>query len=191
MLVLHGSWSTGSLAVWAEDAAAAAEVARRPGRRPTLPPHPFAAGAPPVRAALGVVDDVPGGEAPLLLPTRRGLPLPSPEVPALPDDAPSTAAVTGSRWRVPVLRLGAGPALLTTLLAPLRAEAVAGAAWRHLRELAAFADDLAARGRVLPVVVPGRGSASCRPQARWRPLMTRAGAAWARALTGAPPPVLA
>src|SRR5690349_2606228 len=165
MLVLHAGWSADGLAVWAEDAAVAADVAPRPGRRPALPPHPFAAPAARLRAALGR-DDVPDGEAVVLLPTRRGLPLPSPEVPAGPDGGPAAAAVTAGRWRVPVLRPDAGAALPATVLAPLRGEAVAGAGWRHLRELALFADDLAARGRVLPVVVPAAAAAD-RPQARW------------------------
>ena len=57
-----------------------------------------------------------------------------------------------------------------------------GGTLHHLVELAAFADDLVSRGRVLP------GIESTVPHAVWRPLLSGADAAWARALATAMPP---
>src|SRR5437868_14083429 len=105
MLVIHGLWSAGGLQVWAEDARTVTVAARRPGRRPAVATHPFAAAPQLLRAALPV-SAVGAGEAVLLLPTRAGLPGASPELPAEQDDAPrprAATAVTAGRWRVPVL----------------------------------------------------------------------------------------
>ena len=69
---------------------------------------------------------------------------------------------------------------------------VAARTWRHLREVAAFADDLAARGRALPAVLPPPVSPSAAAawggRAVWRPLVTGADAVRARALALALPP---
>ena len=205
MLILHGLLAGDSVHAWAEDAHAATHASRRPGRRPALPPHPFAAPADRVRQALGPIDptgcalpdgEVDGGQVALVLPTRRGLPLPSPETPeATGDGRPAGAAtpVTLARWRVPAVPLVTGRLLWSAVTGSPAADVVPGADWRHLAELAAFADDLAARGRVLPVVVPGDGAgpADGRAHARWRPVLTREDAAWARALASAAPPSLA
>jgi len=200
VLVVHGLWAGDALHAWAEDAHAATSAVRRPGRRPAQPPHPFAAATAEVRHAVGAdgglgLDGAPApaeGGLTVVLPTRRGLPLASPEVPAglVRDErrAAVPVVVTAERWRVPSVSLGTGPHLLAALLGTTPTDVIAGAGWRHLAEVAAFADDLAARGRVLPVVVTGvEGRAS----ARWRPVLTREDAAWARALATAAPPSLA
>ena len=123
--------------------------------------------------------------------------MPSPELAA----PPAVSAASGARlvtralaWQVPVVELDPATALRCSGDVP--EGSVAGPVWRHLREVAAFADDLAARGRALPVVLPppGRSAASplgLRPwggRAVWRPLPTGADAAWARALVLALPP---
>jgi SNF2 family DNA or RNA helicase len=200
VLVLHPWWSrAGTLAVWAEDAAVPLVDEPAPGRRAGSPsrPHPHAGDAGRVAAALGV-PEAHLTQHDLLLPTSGGRPVASPELAA----PPTVSATSGARlvtralaWRVPAVELDPATAL-ALLLADVPDGTVAGPAWRHLREVAAFADDLAARGRALPVVLPppGRSAASplgLRPwggRAVWRPLPTGADAAWARALVLALPP---
>jgi hypothetical protein len=216
MLVMHGLWADGALLCWAEDARAAAlPSSRRGGRPPKVRAHPFAASAAVLHTVLPA-HALPGpgnapaskgrdGTATVLLPTLRAAPLPSPE---LPIDAPARAGAdrpTAALWQVPVVRLRPG-AVHAALAAELPENAVAAAGWRHLRELALFADDLAGRGRVLPTVDPanicaatGGGAATAtatatappRPRARWAPVLTGADAAWARSLALGAPAALA
>lgn len=128
MLVVHGAWVDGRLGVWAEDTARAPA----PASRATLRPHPFAAPAAVLAAALGVA--VPGGapakaapgtaargfsagtgegELTILLPGSTGGPLPSPESGL----ASSARSPKISAWRVPALLLRPADAL--SLLASL------------------------------------------------------------------------
>ena len=60
-----------------------------------------------------------------------------------------------------------------------------GASIRHLLDLADFADDLAARGRLLPTALR-----TDPPTAVWRPVLSGPDAAWARVLAAAAPPSL-
>ena len=138
----------------------------------------------------------------VLLPTRRGAPLPSPEMPADTRERPDPGGTTAGLWQVATTALSAAT-LYAVLRTPLPQEAVAGAGWRHLGDLAAFAEDLAGRGRVLPTVVPapapdpGRvppGTATASPErarARWAAVLTGTDAAWARSLALAAPAALA
>ena len=199
MLVIHGLWAAGALHCWAEDARAAGSPApRRGGRPPRVRPHPFAAPGSAVLTVLlaqdsraGTAGDVAGTPATLLLPTLHGAPLASPEMPTEAPGRPGTARPTGALWQVPAVRLRAA-AEHATLTAELPDDVAAGASWRHLRELATFADDLAGRGRVLPTAVPQTEPPHTdRPQARWRPVLTGTDAGWARSLVLAAPPVLA
>ncbi|SCE88076.1 non-specific serine/threonine protein kinase [Micromonospora viridifaciens] len=213
MLVVHGLWLPGAgLAVWAEDSTLPSHAPRRPGRPPRERPHPFAAGHPGLTAVLG---DPAGEPATVLLalPTRAGSPLDSPELVRTTVEEPVRGRVTLARWRVPALTYPPDAAYaLLRALDP--ADVVAGASLRHLAQLAEFAADLVARGRVLPgvadVVRPGdpagrrriaRGPAGTRRHLRpvddsdvataravWRPLLTGTDAAWARSLALALPP---
>ncbi|MFI9644460.1 SNF2-related protein [Micromonospora sp. NPDC051925] len=205
MLVVHGSWLHGAgLAVWAEDSTRSAPAPRRPGRAPRERPHPFAAEPAALSALLG---DRPAGTVLLTLPTRAGAPLHSPELVPATVGEPVRGPVTLAGWRTPTLRYAPDDAL--DLLRTLDGlDAVAGASLRHLAELAGFAVDLVARGRLLPGVAdrpPGNvpespagrrrpGTRSVRPGgaavgwAVWRPLLTGADAAWARSLALALPP---
>ncbi|MEH0975291.1 ATP-dependent helicase, partial [Micromonospora sp. CPCC 205546] len=192
MLVVHGVWRPGvGLAVWAEDSRLPAHPPRRPGRAPRERPHPFAADHAALAAALAAAAEPTGlGTALLTLPTRAGAPLDSPELVRPEVAAAVRGAVTLAGWRVPVLRY-APDAALPLLRAVDTLAAVPGATLRHLAELAEFAVDLTARGRVLPGLAeappPPRPAA---PVARavWRPLLTGTDAAWARALALALPP---
>ena len=199
--VVQAWWDGEVLVVWAEGDPAGAPASRRAGAR-----HPFAVDADGLSALLAALltaplvggrDDLHGaswarGERLALLPTVAGRPAPSPEAtPAEPLPA-GRGAPRPVPWTVPVLELPPAQAL-DVLLAPLPDGAlVAGSTWRHLRTVAAFADDLAARGRALPAVVaPPVPSLGVRPwggRAVWRPLVTGADAAWARSLVLALPP---
>ncbi|MFY1681152.1 SNF2-related protein [Micromonospora sp. WMMD730] len=166
MLVVHGVWLVGAgLAVWAEDSARPTQVPRRPGRAPRERPHPFAADPGTLAALLG---DRPAGTVPLTLPTRAGAPLHSPELVPATVAEPARGPVTLAAWRTPVLRYAPDDAfdLLRTLDG---LDAVVGAGLRHLAELAGFAVDLVARGRLLPGVAdlpPGDVPADRRPTDR-------------------------
>ncbi|SCG48883.1 DEAD/DEAH box helicase [Micromonospora coxensis] len=149
MLVIHGVWLVGAgLAVWAEDSALPARAPRRPGRAPRERPHPFAADHATLAAALGDLPAV-AGSLPLTLPTRAGSPLDSPELVRTTVVEPVRGPVALAGWRAPVLAYDPDDAL--ALLRTLDGcPAVPGATLRHLAELADFAVDLVARGRVLP-----------------------------------------
>jgi non-specific serine/threonine protein kinase len=217
MLVIHGLWTAGALCCWAEDAhAASSPPARRSGRPPRQRPHPFAVPAGELAATLGRSrrgteplgrsggrESGGDGELALLLPTRGGAPVPSPELPV---EAPPAreSTVTAAMWRVPVVMLRDGAEALSELLGPQDEapdELAHGSDLRLLRELAVFAEDLVARGRVLPTLLApatGRpaarhadndpGAGGDRPRAVWRPVLTGPDAAWARALALAMPP---
>jgi len=162
MLVVHGLWRSGRLALWAEDSSLPATA--RSGS------HPFA-----VRPALGTADH---DEVTLLLPTSADRPLDSPEL--VRDEEPAAAGPVALKpWVVPTIELEALEAL--ELLAALPFDTV-GASLRHLAQLAEFARDLVKRGRVLPWVDDER-------RCVWRPVLTGADAVWARALAQAQPAV--
>ncbi|MCW6009834.1 hypothetical protein K1W54_35625, partial [Micromonospora sp. CPCC 205371] len=96
MLVVHGLWHRGHLALWAEDPAAPAAPPRRSGRAPKERPHPFAAPAGDLAAALGeIAAKATQTTAVLGLPTAGGRPVDSPElVPPGPPGPPPLAPAT-------------------------------------------------------------------------------------------------
>jgi hypothetical protein len=115
----------------------------------------------------------------LLLPSLRMAPLDSPElVRAIPRPAPQRAPAL-LPWVVPALQVN--PAELVEESPQVRY----GASVAHLRALAAFADDLATRGRVLPSLDFDAGQ----PVARWRPVVTGPDAVTMHGLVTATPPV--
>jgi hypothetical protein len=135
-------------------------------------------------------------ELTLRLPTAAGGPLASPELirpsaGASADGDPETGSggrrpVLGA-WRVPTLVFGplAATALLSALdeLAP--GDVVVSGSVGYLAAAARFAADLAARGRVLPVLVEEDDGYA----ARWRPVLSAAADAQrARELAAAMPP---
>ena len=212
MRVIHGIWAHGGLCLWAEDpdlprpvsggAVSRAAVSRDPGLRGSSPPppHPYACQSaeladllaglpgPAAEAARKAVDD----ELMLQLPSAGTGPLPSPEAvrPAAALDGPAARGpgrrVTLARWRVPAVAFD--PAAALGLLGGLDglddAVATAGGSLPYLAAVARFAADLAARGRVLPVLAAeGDGYA-----ARWRPVLGGADAQRGRDLAAAMPP---
>ncbi|MGC1215510.1 MAG: ATP-dependent helicase, partial [Micromonospora sp.] len=165
MLVIHGVWLSGvGLAVWAEDTALLARAPRRPGRAPRERPHPFAADHATLAAVLG---DLPADPTAVLLtlPTRGGSPLDSPELVRTAVAEPLRGPVTLAGWRAPALAYAPDAAFALLRDLDLGA-AVPGAGLRHLAELAEFATDLVARGRVLPGVeeVPAAIEPPARPR---------------------------
>ena len=198
VLVIHGIWAYGALSLWAEDSAGPASVPPRPGRPSRAPrPHPFAGGldaladaiaelaGPAADLARKAIED----ELTLRLPSAADGPLASPGLIREPDAV--SARRTGlAPWRVPALTFD--PATAADLLAPLgepatgSSAAVPGGSVLYLAALARLADDLVARGRVLPALV---ASEDGRYAARWRAVLSGADAQRARDLAAAMPPL--
>jgi len=186
VFVIHALWRDGgTLTLWAEASHATGSPARQGGRRPRTAPHPFAASAEDLAAAVGeLAAKAATGTAAISLPGRRGVPVDSPELVREELAGPARGAVTLSSWQVPTLEYGPDEAL--EVLGGLVADgATLGASVRHLADVATFAVDLIARGRTLPTAIVGTDG----PRAEWRPLLTGADALWAQALTLAQPPV--
>ncbi|WP_053734643.1 DEAD/DEAH box helicase [Nocardia sp. NRRL S-836] len=172
MLVLHGLCTTdGALALWAEDSVlpARSESSRRDA------PHPFAATAESLAAALGI-DDARATVRALLLPSYASGPMASPEL--VRDPLTAGRAQRGKvqlrQWGVPTIRFGDRP--------EIGAEVRLSDSARFVFDVAAFAVDLVTRGRVLPSVAPDR------PRARWVPVLSGTDSARFAALQAAMPP---
>ncbi len=178
MLVLHGFWSPDDgLCLWAEDSGRTVKSPSQALR--SARPHPFAA---PAGVLAGICAGKPG-EATLLLPSLRMAPLDSPELVRVVPRPPASSAPALLAWTVPVVSLDAAGAL--TALSE-RAESVRyGASLDYLGEIAAFAGELAARGRVLPTVGRTDGGAV----AQWRPVVQGRDAVAVHELVTAMPPV--
>ena len=159
MFVVHACWlgrSTsrlGGLAIWGEGLSAPTKAPRRPGRPPRIQPHPYAAThaelvAPPV-TGRGESRD---GTETSPFDARRGASR----------LRPSWLGTRSVRWRGCELAAGKSrrwnsSSIWRPTLAVLRGldgeTAASGASVVHLIELAEFAAELVARGRVLPVVL--------------------------------------
>ncbi|MEY9964340.1 superfamily II DNA or RNA helicase [Streptacidiphilus sp. MAP12-16] len=205
MFVLHGLWQADQrLALWAEDARPRAEAPRARARTRGVPVHPQGCDPAVLRGLLGAVG--PGLEwlaghaeaasATLLLPTREGTPLPSPELAA---PSPTTTGVRLRPWRVPALLFTAAQAaqLLGELYDPHRSaiqpelpdaglvEAPYGASLRWLTRVHDLAWRLVGRGRVLPSLDLDSPAA----QARWVPMPDGPARREAAALAADCPPI--
>ncbi|GAB7048952.1 DEAD/DEAH box helicase [Catenuloplanes indicus] len=170
MLVVHGGWHDGRLALWAEDTERAPAGTSRARARP----HPFAATADGLAGALPV--DGEPGTARIHLPGSARWPVPSPESGI--DAVVRTPALTV--WTVPILLVRAAPAL--AFLGTETDGTWAPAETLHyLGAVAELARDLVRRGRMLPQLVHG--------EARWRAVLTGSDAAAFRSYAQAMPPV--
>jgi hypothetical protein len=188
VLAVHAVWSAADrLLLWAEDAARAGDPApRRPGRRPRVLPHPYAATPEETVDHLGeVAAKAAAGTVALRLPTRGGRPVPSPELP-YPATTQHGGAEPAAGWSVPVLESEPDSALEILPTIAGRDDLTLGATVRYLAALAEFSVDLVRRGRLVPTVAPTPSG----PVASWRPVLTGEDAAWARALALASPPAL-
>ncbi|MBB4738447.1 SNF2 family DNA or RNA helicase [Actinoplanes octamycinicus] len=186
MLVVHGGWVPGSgrpgrLLLWAEEPATRESAPSRARLRP----HPFAAGAEALTAALDLSEATAGTSLIQLPGTARG-PIPSPET-GIETTSPRGVRLAG--WTVPTLTVPgeSALALLAALAEPDPAAPwVAGASLRYLCLLAGWACDLAQRGRMLPqLVLEDRV-----PTARWRSVLTGPDLATYRDFAAGMPPVV-
>src|SRR5580692_5261026 len=185
MRVIHGVWARGTLCLWAEDPALAPS-----GRPPDPASHPFACQAGELADLLATLPGPPGEAARKAVDHELTLQLPSAGTPlrplASPDlarpDAPRPGRVRLATWRVPVLAFTPAAAL-DLLRADLAELAIPGASLPYLAALARFAAALAARGRVLPVLIAEDGGYA----ARWRPVLGGTDAQRARDLAAAMP----
>jgi hypothetical protein len=193
VFVVHACWlpgwmnggitEPGQLGIWGEDSSAPAVLPRKPGRKPRVQAHPFAAAhedlfavlaSPALKATASTVT--------LTLPTRGAGPIASPELVRDQLDA-AAGPVSSGQWQVPVLKFDAD-LLLGVLSEPDTERAAWGSSLTHVSELGRFAADLVARGRLLPGVIVDA------PRAVWRPVLTVSDAAWARTLAASAPPAL-
>ena len=205
MRVIHGIWAHGGLCLWAEDPdlprSSRDPAVSRAAWRPSAPrPHPYACQSaeladllaglpgPAAEAARKAVDD----ELTLQLPSAGTGPLPSPGAIRRQAGLDGPAArgpgrrVALARWRVPAVAFD--PAAALALLGGLDGlddpGVTAGGSLPYLAAVARFAADLAARGRVLPVLA---AEDACYA-ARWRPVLGGADAQRGRDLAAAMPP---
>jgi SNF2 domain-containing protein/SNF2 helicase protein/helicase-like protein len=199
VLAIHGLWTNGGLALWAEDSELpAAPRSGRPSRAPRN--HPF--GADPdlladVLAEFGeevsdLVRKATEDELTLWLPAGPAGPRASPDLlgadPGRADASGAAEAVLGP-WRIRSLCFepAASLALLAVIGEPgaRSGRRVTGGSVLYLTAVAGLAGDLAARGRVLPGLAETDGGyAAC-----WRPVLAGADALRVRELTAALPPL--
>jgi superfamily II DNA or RNA helicase len=174
VLAVHAVWSPGrGVLLWAEDGERPASSSARSLR--SARPHPFAADT----AALTALHPGKAATLTLLLPSWPGGPVASPELVRSSARATPRSEPVLRPWTVPALAVDAAE------LADPAEEARYGASVAHLRALAELAEDLAARGRVLPTLA--REAAV--PHARWRPVVRGLDAVAVEALIDALPPV--
>jgi superfamily II DNA or RNA helicase len=207
---IHGIWAQGTLCVWAEDSALPRTCGPDSGGSRLSRPHPFACqpseladlltGLTGLRGLRGLrggpaadaVRKAVGDELTLQLPSAGNGPLASPELtrtdaePAGPVRRGPASRVSLAGWRVPVLAFE--PAAALDLLGGISHTddpvAALGGSLPYLAAVARFAADLAARGRVLPVLAEQDGAYA----ARWRPVLGGADAQRGHALAAAMPP---
>ena len=178
MRVMHGFWSAQrGLCLWAEDSAP--NVKSQSEALRSARPHTFAAPA----DALAAIHAGTPGEAVLLLPSLRKAPLDSPELIRVTPRPPARSQPALLPWRVPVV--GLEPAAALAALAAPAPDVRYGASFRYLAEVAAFAQDLVGRGRVLPALVRDQAGAA----ARWRPFLQGHDVMTVQSFVRAMPPV--
>jgi SNF2 family DNA or RNA helicase len=209
MLAIHGVWTEGALALWAEDSGLPAAVRTQPGRpSPIVRDHPFGASHDLLADVLAEFGDAVSDlvrkaaedELTLWLPTGPAGPAASPDL--IRDDGAGRGTAAGSAarsrlaaWAVPALTFepAAAVPLLALLGQPVTSQpelrsgrGVVGSSVLHLAAIAGLAADLAARGRVLPGLDEvGKGVYA----ATWRPVLAGADALRARELTAGLPPL--
>ena len=165
------------MCLWAEDSALSIKSGSRATR--SARPHPFAASA-------GTLAAIHAGEpagAVLLLPSLRTAPLDSPELVRTTPRPPARSKAALLPWTVPVVTLDAAAALAALSERPPGIRY--GASLGYLADVAAFAGELVARGRVLPALARDQAGAA----ARWRPFLQGPDAMAMHSFAQAMPPV--
>ncbi|MEI2779087.1 MAG: DEAD/DEAH box helicase [Tetrasphaera sp.] len=182
MLVVHGFWSLRQgLRLWAEDSEPAVTSSSQAVRRAR--PHPFAAPAEDLGHLFPGLSEVAPASVTVLLPSTSRSPLDSPELVRLQPRREGGQPAKLLAWTVPVLSVDPGAALAVLDLPAI--EARYGASMHYFAEVAAFARDLAERGRVLPSIEPNPDG----PEARWRAVLQGPDIVATHALAAAMPPV--
>ncbi len=191
MLVLHAFWVPGlGPGLWAEDsdlAVTSPSEALRQAR-----PHPFAA---PAQSLASLADGTPFTAA-LLLPSLRRSPLDSPEMVRIAPRTVGRNAPSLLPWSVPAVLLEPVRVVDTVSVFTDRddldqdaagslADLRPAASVRYLVDVARWAEDVVARGRLLPGLTR---DADGDARARWRPVLTGADAVAWHGLVGAMPP---
>ena len=164
MLVLHGFWSPErGLGLWAEDSERT--VTSRSQALRSARPHPFAVSV----EVLAKIHHGKPGAATLRLPSLAKSPLDSPELIRIGPRGAGRSEPVLLPWWVPTIDLDPSAALdwLATVADGRDIGVRYGASIRFLASLAAFARELADRGRVLPTVAQDEVG----PLARWRPVL--------------------
>ncbi|MCX2929032.1 DEAD/DEAH box helicase [Mycobacterium sp. CVI_P3] len=178
MLVVHGSWSDGSLCLWGEDPHRPVKSASQALR--SARPHPFAIPA----DRLGEIYIGKHGSADLQLPSLRSSPLDSPELLRVTPRPPAHSRPALLPWTVPVVAVPSADAL-TILDDPAAGVRYGTSAAYFLVDIANFARMLLSRGRIVPALEYADGV----PVAFWRPVVQGADVMELNALTTAMPPV--
>ena len=177
MLVLHAFWSTIGFCLWGEDADRTVKSPSQALR--AARPHPFAVPA----DALAAAHVGKPGSATLLLPSLRSAPLDSPELVRItPRPVPGSEPVL-LPWTVPVVSLD--PASMATVFDEPVDDIRYGASVAYFADLAGFATELVARGRVVPAVGWDEHGAV----AYWQPVLRGPDVVAMNALVAAMPPV--
>ncbi|MGH3502297.1 MAG: DEAD/DEAH box helicase [Nocardioidaceae bacterium] len=184
MLAVHGFWRRGrGLCLWAEDSDRSVKSSSQATR--SARQHPFTATA----NELAQIHPGKPEEATLLLPSLRRAPLDSPELVRVSPRPETTTKPMLLPWSVPVVRFDPPTALAT--LDDTVEEVRYGASVTFLRELAAFARELAERGRVLPTLEAAESpdeQSLASHAARWRPVLQGPDIVALQELVGGMPP---
>lgn len=157
MTVLHALWSDDRLHLWGEQALPSGRLPRPRGRAPggeRPRRHPYAASTDGLRDALAeltglaVATTLPATETTVLLPTRGGSPLPSPE--ALGAGGTDDTQPELRPWRVDALAVSGDEALTLLLAVPddRSPAARAGSTVTATATVTALALEVAARGPI-------------------------------------------
>jgi hypothetical protein len=196
---MHAFWSTGSgLNLWGEDSEKRVKSQSKSYRSARA--HPFALTVPELAEELAAADgagDAPTGKAvaaALLLPSLQTAPLDSPELVRRRPRPGGQSSPALAPWRVPTVTLA--PPVALDVLGRAMPSARSGESLEHLRQVAAFARDLAERGRVVPVAESASLSPDAAPptpgpvfRARWAPVIQGPDLASFQSLVAALPPV--
>jgi hypothetical protein len=167
LIAVHACWTGGALRLWGETSRSeTAAVPPRTRGRKSLP-HPFAADAAALAAALGGIGGAAAsgaaGTLRLRLPSAGGAPLASPHA----GGAGAADGADVTEWAVPSIDLPPGAALDLLLALPETSAdgVIIAETLRGMGETAKLALELVARGRVVPTLPAGG-------RAVWLPLLS-------------------
>jgi hypothetical protein len=167
LIAVHAGWTGGSLRLWGETSRSETAAASPRDRADKPRPHPFAADAAALAAALrqvgGTAASGAAGTLRLRLPSAGGAPLASPHT----GGADASDGADAAEWIVPAFEIAPVAALDLLLALPDKpADGVLIAdTLRGIGETAKLALELVARGRVIPTVRE-------RGRAVWLPLLS-------------------